>query len=133
MKVLIIDDSRFLRKTNERALQKAGYEVAGAGDGEEGLRMTRELLPDLVLLDMMLPLMSGPEVLKAIRNDASTKHIPVMVLTSLPQVNAERLKQEGATEYFQKTTLKLDKDPDLLVKAVEKLLRKAMAQANGAH
>lgn len=127
MKILIVDDSRFLRIMNERALQKAGYEVSGAADGEQGLRMARETIPDLIVLDMMLPKLSGPDVLKALRKESSTCNIPVMVLTSLPQVNAEKLKQEGATEYFQKAALALDKDPDLLVKAVHKVLKKTLA------
>jgi CheY-like chemotaxis protein len=129
MRILVVDDSRFLRMTNERALHKAGFEVIGAADGEEGLKMAREKLPDLILLDMMLPKLSGPEVLKALRADSATSKIPVMVLTSLSQANEEKLKNEGATEYFQKSTLSLDKSPDRLVQAVKRMLPKAMATA----
>jgi DNA-binding response OmpR family regulator len=129
MRILVVDDSRFLRMTNERALHKAGFEVIGAADGEEGLKMAREKLPDLILLDMMLPKLSGPEVLKALRADSATSKIPVMVLTSLSQANEEKLKNEGATEYFQKSTLSLDKSPDRLVQAVKRMLPKAMAAA----
>lgn len=127
MKILLVDDSRFLRLTNERALQKAGYDVMGAADGEEGLRLAQQMSPDLVVLDMMLPKLSGPEVLRALRKNAATADIPVMVLTSLPQANEGKLKQEGATAYFEKTTLALDKEPDRLVQAIEKMLKKAAA------
>ncbi|HEY1800543.1 MAG TPA: response regulator [Terriglobales bacterium] len=129
MTILVVDDSRFLRITNERALQKAGFDVIGAADGEEGLKMARERLPDLILLDMMLPKLSGPEVLKALRSDSATSKIPVMVLTSLSQANEEKLKSEGATEYFEKGTLSLDKSPDRLIEAVKRMLPKAMAAA----
>jgi DNA-binding response OmpR family regulator len=129
MTILIVDDSRFLRMTNECALHKAGFEVIGAADGEEGLRMAREKLPDLIVLDMMLPKLSGPEVLKALRADSATSKIPVMVLTSLSQANEEKLKNEGATEYFEKSMLSLDKSPDRLVQAVKRMLPKAMAAA----
>ncbi|HWF93011.1 MAG TPA: response regulator [Terriglobales bacterium] len=129
MTILIVDDSRFMRITNERALQKAGFDVIGAADGEEGLRVARERLPDLIVLDMMLPKLSGPEVLKALRADNATSKIPVMVLTSLSQANEEKLKSEGATEYFEKSTLSLDKSPDRLVQAVKRMLPKAMAAA----
>ena len=129
MTILIVDDSRFLRMTNECALHKAGFEVIGAADGEEGLRMAREKLPDLIVLDMMLPKLSGPEVLKALRADSATSKIPVMVLTSLSQANEEKLKSEGAAEYFEKSTLSLDKSPDRLVQAVKRMLPKAMATA----
>jgi DNA-binding response OmpR family regulator len=129
MTILIVDDSRFLRMTNECALHKAGFEVIGAADGEEGLRMAREKLPDLIVLDMMLPKLSGPEVLKALRADSATSKIPVMVLTSLSQANEEKLKNEGATEYFEKSMLSLDKSADRLVQAVKRMLPKAMAAA----
>ena len=127
MTILLVDDSRFLRITNEKALQKAGYDVIGAGDGEEALKIAREKLPNLIVLDMMLPKLSGPEVLKALRKDASTSKIPVMVLTSLPQSNEGKLKQEGATEYFAKSSLALDKSPERLVQAISKMLIKTRA------
>ncbi len=69
MSVLIVDDSRFLRLMNERALLEAGFEVLSAADGEEGLRLAIEHKPDLVVLDMMLPKLSGPDVLRALRKD----------------------------------------------------------------
>lgn len=122
MKILIIDDSRFLRMANERALSKAGHNVVTASDGEEGLRKAREHKPDLIVLDMMLPKLSGPQVLQALRNDAQMASTPVMVLTSLPQSNEEKLKSEGATSYYQKSLLHLDQGPVHFIAAVEKLL-----------
>jgi len=59
--ILLVDDSKFIRRANELALIKAGYAVCSAGDGEEGLRVAREKLPDLIVLDMMLPKLSGPK------------------------------------------------------------------------
>ena len=129
MKILIVDDSRFLRMTNERALAKAGYEVTGAGDGLEAVKFAREKMPDLIVLDMMLPKMSGPEVIKELRKDPATASIPIMVLTSLSQANEVKLKQEGATEYFEKSGLNLDKGPEKLLAAVHRILPKAKAAA----
>jgi CheY-like chemotaxis protein len=133
MKVLIVDDSRFLRMANERALVKAGHVVITAADGEEGLRLAQERKPDLVVLDMMLPKLSGPDVLRALRkdNDAETASIPVMVLTSLPQCNEQKLIEEGATSYFAKSELMLDKGTGMFVATVERMLSKAKAQAAG--
>jgi DNA-binding response OmpR family regulator len=62
MNILIIDDSRFLRMANERALTRVGHNVVCASDGEEGLRLALERKPDLVVLDMPLPKVSGPDV-----------------------------------------------------------------------
>ncbi len=67
MNILIVEDSRFLRLANERALTKAGHNVISASDGEEGLRRAVERQPDLIILDMLLPKMSGPDVLRATR------------------------------------------------------------------
>lgn len=131
MKVLIVDDSRFLRMANERALMKAGHIVITAADGEEGLRLAQERKPDLVVLDMMLPKLSGPEVLRALRKDAETASLPVMVLTSLPQCNEQKLIGEGATSYFAKSELMLDKGTGPFVEAVEKMLFKVKSQAAG--
>jgi DNA-binding response OmpR family regulator len=129
MKILIVDDSRFLRIANERALVKAGHEVITAADGEEGLLMATEQKPDLVVLDMLLPKLSGPEVLRALRKNADTASIPVMVLTSLPQTNAQKLIDEGATSYFAKSGLMVDQGPGMFVETVEKMLQKYRAAA----
>jgi CheY-like chemotaxis protein len=127
-KVLLVDDSKFLRMANERALSKAGYQVGTAADGEEALRAAREQLPDIILLDMLLPKLSGPEVLKALKIDPATMHIPVIVLTSLSQKNEEKLIQEGAAAYFEKSSLNLDKGSDRLAAAIETVLARISHQ-----
>ena len=58
IKILLVEDSKFLRMATERALTRAGYEMSSAIDGEEALRLAREKMPDLILLDMLLPKMS---------------------------------------------------------------------------
>jgi CheY-like chemotaxis protein len=122
MKVLLVEDSKFLRVSTERALTKAGYEVVCAGDGEEALRLARQHLPALVLLDMMLPKVGGPEVLKALKQDPETAGIAVMVLTSLSQKNAKALEKDGAAGFFEKSDLMLGTGPSSLVTAVQKVL-----------
>lgn len=131
MNILIVEDSRFLRLANERALSKAGHNVISASDGEEGLRLALDRQPDLIILDMLLPKMSGPEVLRAIRANRDIGKTPVMVLTSLPQANEDKLLKEGATAYFEKSLLTIDKESAPFVAAVEKLLAR-VARANAA-
>jgi CheY-like chemotaxis protein len=121
-KVLLVDDSKFLRMANEIALSKAGFEVSTAADGEEALQVVNYKLPDIILLDMMLPKISGPEVLRALKANPATMDIPVIVLTSLSQRNEEKLLSEGAAAYFEKSTLGLDKNSDRLVATVETVL-----------
>src|SRR5476649_549511 len=94
--VLLIDDSRFLRKANELALARSGYSVLASGDREEGLHIACEKVPDLIVLDMMLPKMPGQQLLHELKSDPRTAAIPVIVLSSLPKSNEERLKNEGA-------------------------------------
>jgi two-component system cell cycle response regulator DivK len=121
-KVLLVEDSKFVRVSTERALSKAGYEVMCAADGEEGLRLAREHLPALVLLDMMLPKVSGPEVLKALKQDPATAGIAVMVMTSLSPKNAKALEKDGAAGFFEKSDLMLGTGPRSLLAAVQKVL-----------
>lgn len=133
MNILIVDDSRLLRIGNERALVKAGHHVISAEDGEAGLRLALEHKPDLVVLDMMLPKLSGPDVLRALRNNPETASIPVMVLSGLPQCNENKLLSEGATAYFQKSGLMVESGSKDFVDAVERLLAKLKMKAARAH
>jgi CheY-like chemotaxis protein len=123
-KVLLVEDSKFLRMSTERTLTAAGYEVMSAGDGEEALRAARQDAPELILLDIMLPKMTGPDVLKALKADPSTAAIPVMMLTSLSQKNAKALEKDGATSFFEKSDGMLGTDPQSLLAAIEKILKK---------
>lgn len=123
-KVLLVEDSKFLRIVNGRALAKAGYEVSTAEDGEQALQVARDTLPDVILLDMLIPKLSGPDVLKALKNNPATSAIPVIVLSSLSQKNSEKLKEMGAVEYLEKGSLDLEKHPDRLATAVEMVLRR---------
>ncbi len=127
-KVLLVEDSKFLRMANEHALSRAGYLVSTAADGEEALQVASDKLPDIILLDMLLPKMSGPEVLKALKANPATRNIPVVVVTSLSQKNEEKLIHEGAAAYFEKSTLQLDKSSDLLAATVATVLRRVNHQ-----
>jgi len=123
-KVLLVEDSKLLRMANENALSRAGFNVSTAADGEEALQVANDKLPDIILLDMLLPKISGPEVLKALKANPVTMKIPVVVLTSLSQKNEEKLIQDGAVAYFEKSTLELDKSSDRLVATVATVLRR---------
>jgi CheY-like chemotaxis protein len=128
-KILLVEDSKFLRLSTERALARVGYEMSSAADGEEALLMAREKLPDLILLDMLLPKMSGPEVLMALKKDPLTKAIPVVVMTGLSQKNAARLQEDGAAGFLEKSALELDKGSEKLLAAVREIVGKLPEQA----
>src|SRR5258707_196931 len=99
--ILLVEDSKFLRIATERALAKAGYRVICAVDGDEALSLATNNLPDLVVLDMLLPKLSGPEVLRALKKNGLTAHIPVLVLSSLSQKNADTLLKDGAAAFLE--------------------------------
>lgn len=124
MKILLIDDSRFMRLANQRALTHAGHEVIGRDDGEQGLEVAIQIQPDLILLDMMLPKLSGPEVLKALKENPRTRYIPVIVLSALSDKNKERLMREGAADFIAKSDDMMAHDSIELVRMVEKFAPK---------
>ena len=123
-KILLVDDSKFLRLATERALSRAGYEVSTANDGERALEIARENKPDVILLDMLLPKMTGPDVLKALKKDPATAGIAVVVLTGLSQKNAVRLQQDGACAFLEKSELGLDKGCETLLAALAGIVQK---------
>ena len=122
MNILLIEDSRFLRAAIEKSLVRAGHEVTSIADGREALATVRRSRPALILLDMMLPGLEGTCVLKELKQDASTSHIPVVVLSGLSQKNEARLKKAGAAAYIEKSSLALEKNPDALAQAVASVL-----------
>jgi DNA-binding response OmpR family regulator len=108
MKTLLIDDSKFQRMAIQRALGRAGYEVITADDGESGLRTAQQARPDIIVLDMMLPKISGVDVLRSLRQEQSTENVPVIVLTGLSEQNKSKLLAEGATEFLSKSEVMSD-------------------------
>ena len=124
MKILLVEDSKFLRLATERALARAGYAVSTAVDGEEAVESARQNLPDLILLDMLLPKMSGPDVLKALKKDPATTSIPVVVLSGLSQKNAARLQGDGAFAFLEKNELSLEKGAQGLLTALQDIIKR---------
>jgi len=109
-------------RENERVLHRAGYEVVCADDGESALKLAREQHPDLILLDMILPKMSGPEVLRQLKENSETTEIPVVVLSSLTERNRTKLIEAGAEEYIEKSSLSPLPGVNLLPKILENLI-----------
>jgi CheY-like chemotaxis protein len=120
--VLLIDDSKFLRRANELSLAKAGYKIVTASDGEEGLRLAREKKPDVIVLDMLLPKLGGAQLLELLKGDPLIAKIPVIVLSSLPQKNEEKLIAAGAAAYLEKSNLALDQCSSELSRTISKVL-----------
>lgn len=107
--ILFIEDEPTLQKTLGRVLEKEGFEIQGALDGQSGLSLTKRIKPDLILLDLILPKMDGFEVLQKLKQDEEIKEIPVIVLTNLesPQ-DVEKALTLGATTYLVKANYELE-------------------------
>jgi CheY-like chemotaxis protein len=122
MKILLVEDSRFLRIAIEKALFRAGHEVIAIADGRHALLAARTSLPAIILLDMMLPGLAGTGVLEQLKQDASTLHIPVIVLTGLSQRNEAKLKEAGAAAYIEKSSLNLVQNAEALIQVMMNVL-----------
>ena len=102
-KVLIIEDEKDIVKMLDYNLRKEGFRIFSANNGEDGLDMARRENPDLILLDLMLPEMDGLDVCKAVKNDAKTTHIPIIILTAKAQESDKVVGLElGADDYVTK-------------------------------
>jgi CheY-like chemotaxis protein len=84
-KILIIDDEKDMRTYLGALFRKAGYDVATAGNGAEGLQAARDAPPDLITLDILMPKQSGVRTYRELRSETSTRDVPIIILTGLTQ------------------------------------------------
>lgn len=120
-KILIIEDDQFLKDLIERKLVQASYQVLSCSDGEEGLKAIAEQKPDLVLLDILLPSMSGWEVLEKIKANPEINKIPVLILTNLGEKeDVEKGLKIGADDYI----IKAHFTPNEIIQKIEKCLNR---------
>jgi CheY-like chemotaxis protein len=107
--ILLAEDDRILRKAGEATLKKKGYTVIAAVDGEDALAKAREHKPDLILLDVIMPKLQGFEVLASLKQDSSTRDIPVIMLSNLQEESDIRKAADaGALGYLVKSNVQLD-------------------------
>lgn len=102
-KILLIEDNEMNRDMLSRRLVRRGFEVALAGDGEEGLQMAHQSAPDLILMDMSLPVIDGWEATRRLKADEATRHIPIIALTAHAMADdREMALQAGCDDYDTK-------------------------------
>lgn len=116
--VLVVEDYQDAREMYAAYLQFSGFEVAEAGNGVEAIEKTRELLPDIVLMDLALPRLDGWEATRRLKNDERTRHIPIVALTGHALAgHAEGARDAGCDAFVTKPCL-----PDALVAEIKRLL-----------
>ncbi len=122
-RVLVVDDELYIRNILDFALHSEGYEVITAADGEQALKKAVDLLPDLIVLDVMMPKLDGFEVCRAIKGKDETKHISVILLTARDkQADRERGKEVNCDAYLTKPF-----SPNKLTEMVHEFLNRSSA------
>jgi DNA-binding response OmpR family regulator len=102
-RLLVVEDDAALAKVLQMRLQLEGFEVDVAGDGAEAMVAIRARPPDLVICDLMMPVMNGTEVTRAVKGDPQLKAIPILILTALKsEKEMEELRRLGAEAFASK-------------------------------
>ncbi len=118
--ILIVDDEQDIVESLKFILEAAGYNCYTAFDGEEGLRLAKEIMPDLIILDVMMPKINGYKISRLLKYDSKYKNIPILMITARSQEEDKLIGEEtGADEYITKPF-----DLDDVLKQVEKYLGK---------
>ena len=117
--ILVVDDEPAIVKVVSFRLKKAGYNVVSAADGQEGLDLIGKIKPDLILLDLRLPVLDGFQVCQKVKADENLKAIPIIIFTasSMGENIDSRYKEVGADDYLIKPF-----EPEVLLEKIRKLI-----------
>jgi chemosensory pili system protein ChpA (sensor histidine kinase/response regulator) len=113
--ILFVEDSEVERLAYQRVLERAGYHVQVARDGLEGLRLLHNVMPDLVLLDLVLPKFDGVEVLKFVRSSPRLKTVPIVIFSTNSIIEAQ---DEPLLEGANRRLLKCQCNPAMMLETV---------------
>lgn len=120
-KILIIEDDRYISKMYQLKLSLEGYDVQVADNGRIGLDKVKEFMPDIILLDILMPELDGFEVLRAVKENGETKNIPVLIMSNLGQEDhIEKGMKMGAIGYIVKSQF----TPSKVVEKIKEVLAK---------
>ena len=121
-KILVVDDEINILKTLTDLLSSSGYEVVTAMDGKAGIEMAKKAKPDLVLLDIMMPKVSGIELLKQVKSKTKHAHIPIIVLSAKSNIETiEEAMKNYADKYITKPY-----DPKDLLTSIQTALDRSL-------
>ena len=118
-KILIVDDEQDIVESLKFVLEVSGYVCYTAYNGEDGLRLAKEIMPDLIILDVMMPKINGYKISRLLKYDSKYKNIPILMITARSQEEDKLIGEEtGADEYITKPF-----DLDNVLKTVDKYLK----------
>lgn len=119
MKILVVDDAKFIIKIVEFNLKRKGYDVYSASNGKEGLEQVAAIKPDLLILDVMMPVMDGFTVCRKLKENPETEKLPVIILTAKGQeVDKDAADKLGVKSYLTKPF-----SPKKLLEEVKRILK----------
>ncbi|OGE73717.1 MAG: hypothetical protein A3C49_00700 [Candidatus Doudnabacteria bacterium RIFCSPHIGHO2_02_FULL_42_25] len=127
-KILIVEDEEILLTALAEELKQEGFDAVGAKDGEEGVAKAASEMPDLILLDLVMPKLDGIGALKQLKENDQTKNIPVVILTNLSDYDkVSDALSLGAMDYLVKANYRLEE----LVSKIKTVLDRNKAEATG--
>jgi CheY-like chemotaxis protein len=127
IKILCVEDSVNVQQMLSFILSKAGYKPFIASNGREAIEKARSLMPDLILMDIMMPDVSGIQAIKRIKADPTCQHIPILVLSAYTSSKlVSQAMEAGAAQYLEKTII-----PDELIKIISEHLEKNKTPTKG--
>ncbi len=120
-KILLVEDEELILDLLQKKLTNEGYEVSVARDGQEGLKLIKEIKHDLILLDIIMPKMGGFEVMEEMQKDQELKEIPVIIISNSGQpVEIDKAQELGAKDWLIKTQFDPQEVIDKIVRQIGK-------------
>ena len=118
--IVVAEDDKFIAHAYKNGLAEEGFDVHLAGDGQQALKLVKKYQPQLILLDLVMPVMNGFDALKALKEDKQTKAIPVIILSNLGQESdIETCRQLGIVDYLVKSNISMKE----VIKRIKKHLK----------
>jgi two-component system cell cycle response regulator DivK len=122
--ILVVEDNEYSRDALARRLERRGFRLVLATDGEQAVSVARSALPDLILMDLGLPIIDGWEATRLLKSDAATRHIPIIVLSAHAMTNDRELALAAGGDEFDTKPVRFQG----LLEKIESLLQKAVAR-----
>lgn len=109
LKIVLAEDDKFISRAYKDGLERAGFIVIQATDGDQAIEKAKQEMPDIILLDLIMPVKNGFEALKGIKANEATKNIPIIILSNLGQdSDIEKGRELGAADYMIKSNFSMN-------------------------
>jgi CheY-like chemotaxis protein len=121
--ILVVEDNEYSRDALARRLERRAHRIVVAVDGQQAVAVAKSVRPDLILMDLGLPIIDGWEATRLLKSDADTRHIPIIVLSAHAMTNDRELALAAGGDEFDTKPIRFDR----LLEKIDSLLKKAVA------